>query len=57
MTVNEMICELNVQFTQKIKIHESVFLAVDLVGEPLSKLKISRTTVKDDVIELEVEEE
>ena len=54
MTVNEMIYDLNVPSNQKIKIHESVFLAVDLIIGPLSKVKILRTKAQGDVIELEV---
>ena len=54
MTVNEMIYDLNVPSNQKIKIYESVFLAVDLIKGPLSKVKILRTKAQGDVIELEV---
>ena len=57
MTVNKMIYDLNLSSNQKIKIHGSMFFAIDLIAGPLSKARILKTRVNNDVIELDVADE
>ncbi len=57
MTVNKMIFDLNLSSNQKIKIHGSMFFAIDLIAGPLSKSRILKTRINNDVIELDVADE